>query len=775
MTEKIGRFEIVSLLAQSPFAMVYKANDGDAQQTVALKVVSLDKVRDRSALAKSVFEESERAKSLSSHNIAGLYGVGDEENLLLAAAEYIQGNSVATTLARHEGFSIWDLQDIARQVCQALDHAHVHQVVHHSLEPAKIMVQWDGLVKVLGFGISSMNATAVLSESLPEVTHYFSPEQLRGEALDHRSAIFSLGAVLYEMATEQKAFTGNTAEELRAAILEATPPLPHRLKGNINPSLSELIMKALAKNPDERCQSGQELVRELEQCKQAGGLVAKQVAVAGGNAAAAMKAPPKEAPKANAAAAASAMANAKSGTSPSLPKTTASVAAEVEEKPAFAVDPLMADGTAETASASKSFSEVSELPPLEEVRIVEATPPPEASVEAAAPEPLPAPAFRKIDAEKSKVQVREVAQRAVREIRKTPPKLYVYGIGAAVAVIGICVGGFRIYNYFQDRDSIGEASAVVQPATLQATTPQPSTPQPTPSQPANQESQSPQPVQTPAPDAQQAAPAEPQQAAEAPAEPRPRSAPPARGRKGKGRSAAVLRAQLSVNSAPEGAEISFDGSALCQTPCTLTGIAPGQHLVAASKAGFGQVSRTVSLESGGNSSVSLQLSQLTAMVSVSSNPAGAAIVIDGKDTGKLTPSQIILDKPGKHSITIRRYGYLESSSNLNVELGQTSALNLDLTKLGSTDEIKAAGGHFRKVFGRGDNSALGVVSVKTQPKGAQIMVNNRVLDKTAPFDFYLNPGTYVIDVTMNGYRPLHRVVNIQDGEKLAIEENLIPE
>jgi len=141
----------------------------------------------------------------------------------------------------------------------------------------------------------------------------------------------------------------------------------------------------------------------------------------------------------------------------------------------------------------------------------------------------------------------------------------------------------------------------------------------------------------------------------------------------------------------------------------------------------------------------------------------------------LTPSQIILDKPGKHSITIRRYGYLESSSNLNVELGQTSALNLDLTKLGSTDEIKAAGGHFRKVFGRGDNSALGVVSVKTQPKGAQIMVNNRVLDKTAPFDFYLNPGTYVIDVTMNGYRPLHRVVNIQDGEKLAIEENLIPE
>ena len=768
MAEKIGRFEIVSQLAQSPFAMVYKANDGEAQQTVALKVVSLEKVADRSALTKLVFEEAERAKSLSSHNIAGLYGVGDEGDLLLAAAEYIQGNSVATTLARHEGFSIWDLQDIARQVCQALDHAQVHQVPHHSLEPAKIMVQWDGLVKVLGFGISSMNATAVPSEPAPEVMHYFSPEQVRGEAWDHRSAIFSLGAVLYEMATEQKAFAGNTAEEVRAAILEATPPLPHRLKGNLNPALSELIMKALAKNPEERCQSGQELVRELEQCKQAVGLAAKQAPGAATKPAAAIKAPPKEAPKANAAAAAATATAPKPATSPALPKMNASSAAAVEEKPAFAVDPLMAEESSEKAAPSRSFSEVSELPPLQEVRVVEPAPAPEAPAEESAPEALPPIAFRKTEAEKSKVQVREVAQKAVREIRKTPPKLYVYAIGAAIAVIGICIGGFRLYSYFEDRDSSGEASAVAQPVSPQPANSQPAAPQPAP-EPANQ-----QPAQTTTPEAPQAAPAEPQQAEEAPVEPQPRSAPTPRGRKAKGR-AAVTQAQLSVNSSPEGAEVSFDGSALCQTPCTLTGIAPGQHSVTASKAGFVQSSRTLSLESGANASVSLQLSQLTAIVSVSSNPAGAAIVIDGKDTGKLTPSQIVLDKPGKHAITIRRYGYLDSSSNLTVELGQTSALNLDLTKLGSTDEIKAAGGKFKKVFGRGDSSALGIVSVKTQPKGAQIMVNNRVLDKTAPFDFYLNPGTYVIEVTMNGYRPLHRVVNIQEGEKLAIEENLIPE
>ncbi len=143
MSNKIGRFEIVSQLAESQTATVYKALDTETQQTVALKVISLDKAKDRAGLLKRVFEESDQSKPLNSHNIAVLYGVGDEGDQLLAAAEYVQGNSVATTLARKDGFSIWDLQDIARQVCHALDHAQVHHVVHQSLEPAKIMVQWE--------------------------------------------------------------------------------------------------------------------------------------------------------------------------------------------------------------------------------------------------------------------------------------------------------------------------------------------------------------------------------------------------------------------------------------------------------------------------------------------------------------------------------------------------------------------------------------------------------------------------------------------------------
>src|SRR5437764_1209863 len=145
MRSQIGRVEIQGQLSRSAFAIVYKALDSETKQIIALKVVALNNLADRDDLVKTVFEEADRSKPLNSHNIAVLYGVGDEEGKLLAGAEYVQGNSVATTLARKDGFSIWDLQDVARQICHALDHAQVHKVVHHSLEPAKIMVQWAGI------------------------------------------------------------------------------------------------------------------------------------------------------------------------------------------------------------------------------------------------------------------------------------------------------------------------------------------------------------------------------------------------------------------------------------------------------------------------------------------------------------------------------------------------------------------------------------------------------------------------------------------------------
>jgi len=270
MSNTIGRFEILSEIATSPNGSVYKATDGESNQTVALKTLKLDVLGVQGeAVVQSVLEESELSKTLNSPNIALLYGAGEIGSVLCASMEYVQGNSIATMLARKEGFSVWDLMDISRQTCQGLDHALVNKVVHYSLEPAKIMVQWDGTVKILSFGTSMMGAHAAQAQgAAPEVVHYMSPEQLRGDPLDARSNFFSLAAILYEMVTERKAFQGDDADQVRQSILEMTPVAPDHVNPKIHPALSEVIMKALSKNPEGRYQSGQDLVNDLERCKE---------------------------------------------------------------------------------------------------------------------------------------------------------------------------------------------------------------------------------------------------------------------------------------------------------------------------------------------------------------------------------------------------------------------------------------------------------------------------------------------------------------------------
>src|SRR4051794_19080447 len=282
MSNQLGRFEILSEIHKSQIGSVYKASDPERSQTVALKTIKLELLGEQAAAyVQRTTEEVANAKVLNSHNLSIVNGVEEVEGQLCASLEYVQGNAVATMLARKEGFSIWDLQDIARQTCQGLDHAHAKNVFHYSLEPAKIMVTWDGTVKILGFGISTMGAYAAQAQgATPEALPYMSPEQLRDDPLDARSNVFSLGAILYEMVTERAAFQGEDADQVRQSILEMTPVAPDQINRKIHPALNQVIMKALAKNPDERYQSGQDLVNDLERCKESSTKAAAKPAAA---------------------------------------------------------------------------------------------------------------------------------------------------------------------------------------------------------------------------------------------------------------------------------------------------------------------------------------------------------------------------------------------------------------------------------------------------------------------------------------------------------------
>jgi hypothetical protein len=121
---------------------------------------------------------------------------------------------------------------------------------------------------------------------------------------------------------------------------------------------------------------------------------------------------------------------------------------------------------------------------------------------------------------------------------------------------------------------------------------------------------------------------------------------------------------------------------------------------------------------------------------------------------------------------VRKQGYLEETATANLQSGQTFHFAPTLRALGNTNEIKSVG-KLKKMFGgAGDTTGMGVVGVKTTPKGAQIVVNNRVLDKGSPAEFYLNPGNYVVDITLSGFKSVHRVINVDKGGKVAIDETL---
>ena len=779
MSNQIGRFEILSEIAHCDASSVYKASDTEGKQTVALKVIRLEPLGEQKpVLLKSILEEAEASKVLNSHNIALLYGAGEIDGNLCASMEYVQGNSVAIMLARKEGFSIWDLQDIARQACQGLDHAHVRKVFHYGLEPAKIMVQWDGIVKILGFGVSSTgHYAAQASGKPPQILHYMSPEQVKGDPVDARSNVFSLGAILYEMVTERKAFDGEAADHVRQAILEAAPVSVSQINRKIHPALNAVIMKALAKVPEERYQSGQELVNDLEKCKES----PTKAATAAKPAAAKPTARPVQAPAAQAALSRAAAASRSGSASPTSPKAPAagpsgtfsaeattsiepaSMSAPVSDEPEvqaprIAVDPMM-DESRQAGATGPSFSDINELPPLREVYV--------APVPPASQEPDPEPAapikavvFNKATATKPKVNPGEVAKKAVDEIKQTPPQLFLYSIAAAAALILLVVAGiaYHIHSGESDDDNTPTQSATV-PATAVPT-----------SQPA--QSAEPQAAPTPADVPPQITPEPPVEEAPAVSVTPKHESNKKKNRMPKPAAPNIVPGHLSIDSNPQGAQIAIDGTTTASaTPFNIATLLPGHHTVTISKPGYATETRAIDVTSGSKSVISVQLAPTTAAVAANSDPAGAEVWIDGRDSGRTTPVQISVDKPGNHTFVFKKQGYLDETANANVQVGQTLQLAPTLRPLGVTDEIKV-GGKFKKVFGGSETAGMGTVSVKTQPKGAQVAVNSRIVDKPSPVEFYLNPGNYIIDITMSGFKTVEKVITVEKNGKVVIDESM---
>ena len=259
---------------------VYRARDTRLERTVALKVLPSEIV---SATGRSVerFRQEARAIARITHpNICTLHDLGEDHSSMFLVMEYVDGATLAQRLEDGPLPLAFALRT-AIQIADALDHAHRHGVVHRDLKPANIMLTRDG-VKLLDFGLAKLRdrdeqvPTDATQSALTEVgtivgtIPYMSPEQIEGHEVDARTDLFSFGVVLYEMLSGRRPFAGDSRASLMAAIVAAEPPSLSSLQPRTPALLERLILRCLAKDPDDRWQTARDLAAELRWIAEAG-------------------------------------------------------------------------------------------------------------------------------------------------------------------------------------------------------------------------------------------------------------------------------------------------------------------------------------------------------------------------------------------------------------------------------------------------------------------------------------------------------------------------
>src|SRR5215471_11898732 len=290
---KLGPYEIVAPLGAGGMGEVYKARDTRLERTVAVKV--LPERLSLSPESRQRFErEAKTISILSDPHICTLYDVGHQDGVEYLVMEYLEGETLAERLAR--GPLPFDLTlRYGIEMAQALDNAHRLGVVHRDLKPGNVMLTKSG-VKLLDFGLAKAMApadqpgaltslpTAMPASSLTEkgtilgTFQYMAPEQLEGKEADARTDIFALGAVLYEMATGKKAFSGATQASLITAIMSSEPAPISRVQSASPPLLDYVVKTCLAKSPDDRWQSAGDVQHALEWVGENAGSAAASVA-----------------------------------------------------------------------------------------------------------------------------------------------------------------------------------------------------------------------------------------------------------------------------------------------------------------------------------------------------------------------------------------------------------------------------------------------------------------------------------------------------------------
>ncbi len=650
--QSVGRYEIVGELGRGAMGVVYKAQDPTIGRTVALKTMRLDVHGLETDEVLRRFRNEARAAGLLNHpNIVTIYDAGEQDGMFYIAMEFIEGTTLQSLLTEKRVLTPEETIQISRQICKGLDYAHANGIIHRDIKPANIMIAPDGTVKIMDFGIAKAGGGMTSTGQVMGTPNYMSPEQVKGKELDGRSDLFSFGVVLYEMVTGEKPFVGQNITTIIYKIVHETPVPPRDLDVTVHPGLSLVVSKTLAKNPEDRYQSGAELAKDLENYKSvASNLSATAV----------------------------------------LP-TSAMSASEVTQalsQPAV--------GTAVAARPSQTPSDVHS----------------------------PAPAAPK----------KRGALAVV--------------LASVLALAVAAAGGYLFYLYratkkMQEQDRALEEKISRQEAQVEAAA---NAPKPSPQTPA---------VSPPPPDAGNKP--QPQKPAESP------------------NIATKDQGELRFESQPRGAKVTVDGwtEPTWFTPFPASNLSAGKHTVVFSSPGYIAETRSVLVAAGKSQTLSVQLSPAVSKIQLSSTPSGASVEVDGKDTGKTTPAEILLEK-GQHTIVVRKPGYSDASTTETLAEGQT--LNFSPILLQPPTDMSRINhpGIFKRLFGGSDPipDGKGRVRIHTVPEGATIWVNGHRAPLQTPVAWPVLPGSYQIVLTMDGYKDVPRTVRVELGKETQVDEFL---